>query len=127
MVCQRLFECVNCVKNKGFSYSVQKMDENYRFTKKTKEFQAFKTYLNRVLTQRGRRRQENIEVVDNYFCKVWCDAQTLHLDQYRELMADKRKLKNELRDLKEEQDKELLKLERQIDSLREQLLVRKIV
>ena len=119
--------CVKCVKNKGFSYSVQKMDEKYSYTKKTKEFQAFKTYLNRVLTQRGRRRQENIEVLDNYFCKVWCDAQTLHLDQYRELMADKRKLKNELRELKEEQDKELLKIERQNDSLREQLLVRKIV
>ena len=101
------------------------MDNKYSYTKKTKEFQDFKTYLNRVLTQRGRRRRENIEVLDDFFCKVWCDAQTKHLEQYRELMADRRKLRNQVLELKEEHDKELSALEKQVDNLREQLLVRK--
>ena len=101
------------------------MDENYRFTKKAQEFQDFKTHLNRVLAQRGRRRRENIEILDNYFCKVWCDAQTLHLEQYRELMADRRKLRNEVTELKEEHDRELTRLEKQNDALRERLLVHK--
>ena len=82
-------------------------------------------YLTRVLSQRGRRRAENIEVLENHFCKVWVDAQTLHLDQYRELMKDKRTLRTQIFELKEEQDKELSALEKEIDSLREQLVTRK--
>lgn len=100
------------------------MDPNYVYTKKRSEFQEFKKCLKRVLSQRGQRRKENIEILDNYFCRVWCDAQTLHLDQYRELMKDKRNLRNQICELKEEHDKELTALEKQIDTLREQLLVR---
>ena len=107
------------------------MDEKYSYTKTTQEFKDFQAFQERILKHRGRRRRENIEVLENHFCKVWCDAQTLHLAQYRELMADKRKLRNEvreleneLRELKEEQDKELTALERQIDSLKGRLLTR---
>ena len=103
------------------------MDDKYSYTMKTQEFKEFQTYLNRVLTQRGRRRQENIEVLERYFCKVWCDAQTLHLAQYRELMKDKRELRNDIRVLKEEHDKELTELERAIDVLQEKLLNHKAI
>ena len=101
------------------------MDNKYSYTKKTQQFKDFQMYVNRVLTRRGKRRVEHITELEDFFCKVWCDAQTLHLEQYRELMADKRKLRNEVRELKEEHDKELSALEKQVDSLREQLLVRK--
>ena len=101
------------------------MDEKYSYTKKTQEFKGFQTFLERVLNHRGRRRRENIEVLENYFCKVWCDAQTLHLDQYKELMTDKRKLRNQMRELTEEHDEELTRLEKEIDSSRDKLLTRK--
>ena len=78
-----------------------------------------------LLNRRGKRRHENIEVLENHFCKVWCDAQTLHLDQYKELMTDKRKLRTQLRELIEEHDEELTRLEKEIDSLREKLVTRK--
>ena len=101
------------------------MDQNYVYTKKTSEFQEFKKCLERVLSQRGQRRKENIEILDNYFCQVWTEAQTLHLEQYRELMKDKRELRNQVRVMQEEHDNEVSDLERQNDKLREQLLVRK--
>ena len=103
------------------------MEDKYSYTKKTQQYKDFQLYLTRVLSQRGRRRTENVEVLENHFCKVWCDAQTLHLDQYRELMKDKRNLRNQICELKEEQDKELSALENEIENLREQLVVRKQV
>jgi len=101
------------------------MDEKYSYTKKTQEFKDFETFTGRVLKHRGRRRRENIEILENHFCKVWCDAQTLHLEEFRELMADRRKLRNEVTELKEEHDRELTRLEKQNDALRERLLVQK--
>ncbi len=101
------------------------MNEKYSYTKQTKEFNEFKGYLNRVLTRRGKRRTEYITELENYFCEVWTEAQTLHLEQYRELMKDKRELRNQVRIMQEQHDSELSELERQNDKLREQLLVRK--
>ena len=101
------------------------MEDKYSYTKTTQEFKDFQKHFNRALTRRGKRRTENIKVLEDHFCKVWVDAQTLHLDQYRELMKDKRNLRNQICELKEEQDKELSALEKEIDSLREQLVTRK--
>ena len=93
--------------------------------KKSPEYKQFVDLLDRCLRRRGLERNNYVRQLQDFFIQVWEDAQTLHLDQYKELMADKRKLRNQMRELTEEHDEELTRLEKEIDSLREKLVARK--
>ena len=96
------------------------MVEEYKYLRKTGEFSAFCAHLQRVLSQRGKRRAQNIKTLEQHFLRTWSDAQTLHLAQYKELMTERRELKS----LVEKQEHEISTLEKQNDILRERLLTK---
>ena len=85
---------------------------------KMDEFKEFQTLVKRVLLQRGKRREQNIGILEYFFCKVWYDTMMNSRDQLKELMHDKKELRKLIIELNEEHKKELDDLERQIESLK---------
>ncbi len=96
------------------------MAEQYKYMRKRPEFITFSVYLQRVLAQRGKRRLENIDTLEQHFFTVWSDAQTLHLAQYKQLMQERRELKQ----LVLVREQQLIIVERENDILREKLVTK---
>ena len=94
------------------------MSDQYASLKKMAAFKEFQTLFKRVLEQRGRRRQENINYLESFFCKHWYDTMMNSRDQLKELMRDKKELRKLIIELNEEHKKELDDLEREIEKLK---------
>ena len=94
------------------------MTDKYTSMMKMDDFKEFQTLLNRVLRQRGKRRQKNIDILEYFFCKVWYDTMMTSRDQLKELMRDKKELRKLIIELNQEHKKELDDLERELEKLK---------
>ena len=82
------------------------------------EFSEFQELLKRVLEQRGRRRQQNKDALEHFFCKVWYETMMNSRAQLKELMSDKKELRKTVIEMGQDHKQELDELERQIETLK---------
>ena len=94
------------------------MLDKYTSLMKMAEFSEFQELLKRVLEQRGRRRQQNKDALDHFFCKFWYETMMNSRAQLKELMSDKKELRKTLIEMAEAHREELDDLERQIENLK---------